>query len=73
MNALNNSVFMAILANTECRNSITRSYQGRKDDITFKKIIVGTVVASMTAGAAMAADIALVIGSNQDAFWNVVK
>ena len=41
--------------------------------MTFKKTIVGAVVASMTAGAAMAADIALVIGSNQDAFWNVVK
>lgn len=41
--------------------------------MTLKKTIVGAVVASMTAGAAMAADIALVIGSNQDSFWNVVK
>jgi simple sugar transport system substrate-binding protein len=46
---------------------------GRRDDMTIKKIFVGAVVASMMASAATAADIALVIGSNQDAFWNVVK
>lgn len=41
--------------------------------MTMKKIFVGAVVASMAAGSAMAANIALVIGSNQDSFWNVVK
>ncbi len=37
------------------------------------KILMSAVVLFMTTGAAMAADIALVIGSSQDAFWNVVK
>ena len=41
--------------------------------LTLRKTILGAVVASMTAGSAFAADIALVIGSNQDSFWNVVK
>ena len=39
----------------------------------FKKIIMSAVVMSMTIGSVMAADIALVIGSSQDSFWNVVK
>ncbi len=39
----------------------------------FKKIIMISVVMSMTIGSAMAANIALVIGSSQDSFWNVVK
>ncbi|MGJ8561544.1 MAG: substrate-binding domain-containing protein [Litorimonas sp.] len=42
--------------------------------MTLKKTILGAILGSMTAGAAMAeADIALIIGSNQDSFWNVVK
>lgn len=41
--------------------------------MNLKKTILGAVIASVTAGSAFAADIALVIGSNQDSFWNVVK
>ena len=39
----------------------------------FSKTIAATAVAALTSTGAMAADIALVIGSNQDSFWNVVK
>ncbi|EAQ47761.1 ABC transporter, periplasmic binding protein [Roseobacter sp. MED193] len=38
-----------------------------------KKLIATTAALAITASGAFAADIALVIGSNQDSFWNVVK
>ena len=38
-----------------------------------KKLIATTAAVAITASGAFAADIALVIGSNQDSFWNVVK
>lgn len=38
-----------------------------------RKLITTTAAIAMTASSAFAADIALVIGSNQDSFWNVVK
>ena len=38
-----------------------------------KKLITTTAALAFTASGAFAADIALVIGSNQDSFWNVVK
>ena len=38
-----------------------------------KKLIATTAALAITASSAFAADIALVIGSNQDSFWNVVK
>jgi nitrite reductase/ring-hydroxylating ferredoxin subunit len=37
------------------------------------KLITTTAALAITASGAFAADIALVIGSNQDSFWNVVK
>ena len=38
-----------------------------------KKLIATTAALAITASGAFGADIALVIGSNQDSFWNVVK
>ena len=40
---------------------------------TITKFATSVAVAAVTATGAFAADIALVIGSNQDSFWNVVK
>ncbi|SMX25936.1 D-ribose-binding periplasmic protein precursor [Pelagimonas phthalicica] len=37
------------------------------------KTLTATAVAAVMSSGAMAADIALIIGSNQDSFWNVVK
>ncbi len=41
--------------------------------MNFKKLVTAAFAGTMMASSAMAADIALVIGSNQDSFWNVVK
>ena len=40
---------------------------------TITKFATSVAVAAVTSTGAFAADIALVIGSNQDSFWNVVK
>lgn len=40
---------------------------------TLKTVLIGATMASMISSSAMAANIALIIGSQQDAFWNVVK
>ena len=44
-----------------------------REEIDMKKLITTTAALAFTASGAFAADIALVIGSNQDSFWNVVK
>ncbi len=41
--------------------------------MNFTKTITMAATAALIASGAMAADIALIIGSNQDSFWNVVK
>ncbi len=41
--------------------------------LTLKMVLATTALITMTATAAMAADIAVIGGSNDDAFWNIIK